>query len=132
MISARFDYWPAAARDAIAAFLANDEGWDFEATSGLPVPSAIGAVELPAGRMAVLGQVRPGTDISDLHAGMQVELLACNEECARGPNQPLDFLDRLVIDAPRPLSAADLKQPLRMQVKISGTDMAPALSLIHI
>ncbi len=33
----------AAARDAIAAFLASDEGWDFEATSGLPVPSAIGA-----------------------------------------------------------------------------------------
>lgn len=59
-------------------------------------------------------------------AGMQVELLACDEDCARAPNQPLDFLDRLVIDAPQSLSAADLAQPLRLQVRIKGTDIAPA------
>lgn len=59
-------------------------------------------------------------------AGMQVELLACDEQCARAPNQPLDFLDRLVIDAPRALKAADLSQPLQFRVRISGTDIAPA------
>jgi hypothetical protein len=59
-------------------------------------------------------------------AGMQVELLACDEQCARAPNQPLDFLDRLVIDAPRALKAKDLSQRLRFKVRISGTDIAPA------
>ena len=86
-------------------------------------------VRYPDGPMQVVAFVDDEFDAQRIRmdlAGMQVELLACDEECAHAPNQPIDFLDRLVIDAPRPLSAADLKQPLRMQVKISGTDMAPA------
>lgn len=86
-------------------------------------------VRYPDGPMQVSAFVDDAFDAKRIRmelAGMQVELLACNEECARAPNQPLDFLDRLVIDAPKPLGAADLKQPLRMQVQISGTDMAPA------
>jgi hypothetical protein len=59
-------------------------------------------------------------------AGMKVELLACDEQCARAPNQPLDFLDRLVLSAPRALTAAELSQSLRLQVRISGSDIAPA------
>ena len=85
-------------------------------------------VRYPDGPMRVQAFVDEDFDAQRIRmdlAGMQVELLACDEQCARAPNQPLDFLDRLVIDAPRPLSAAELSQPLRMQVRITGTDIAP-------
>lgn len=59
-------------------------------------------------------------------AGMQVELLACDEACARGPNQALDFLDRLVIASPRALAPGELRTPLRLSVRIAGTDARPA------
>ncbi|GMU44812.1 MAG: transglutaminase domain-containing protein [Xanthomonadales bacterium] len=59
-------------------------------------------------------------------AGMQVELLACDEACARGPNQALDFLDRLVIDSPRALSPEELRAPLRLVIRIDDTDARPA------
>jgi uncharacterized OB-fold protein len=39
------------------------------------VPYTIAAVELAAEQMVVLGQVEPGTDLGDLHAGMAVELV---------------------------------------------------------
>ncbi len=39
------------------------------------VPYAIAAVELAAEQMVVLGQVVPGVELADLHAGMQVELV---------------------------------------------------------
>lgn len=58
--------------------------------------------------------------------GMKIELLACDEACATAPNQPLDFLDRLVLDAPRALSKTDLAQPLRYTLRIDGTDLQPA------
>ncbi len=38
-------------------------------------PYAIAAVELEAEQMVVLGQLVPGTDISQLHAGQPVELV---------------------------------------------------------
>jgi len=39
------------------------------------VPYTIAAVELAAEQMVVLGQVEPGVDFADLHAGMVVELV---------------------------------------------------------
>lgn len=39
------------------------------------VPYAIAAVELAAEQMVVLGQLVPGTDLAELHAGMTVELV---------------------------------------------------------
>ena len=39
------------------------------------VPYAIAAVELAAEQMVVLGQVVPGVELADLHAGMEVELV---------------------------------------------------------
>jgi len=38
-------------------------------------PYAIAAVELAAEQMVVLGQLVPGTNLEDLHAGMEVELV---------------------------------------------------------
>jgi uncharacterized OB-fold protein len=38
-------------------------------------PYAIAAVELPKERMVILGQVVPGVDVSDLKAGMDMELV---------------------------------------------------------
>lgn len=86
-------------------------------------------VRYPDGPMQVVAYVDDEFDAQRIRmdlAGMQVELLACDEECAHAPNQPLDFLDRLVIDAPRALGSDELKQPLRMQIRISGTDVSPA------
>lgn len=39
------------------------------------VPYAIAAVELDVEKMVVLGQVVPGVEIADLHAGQRVELV---------------------------------------------------------
>lgn len=58
-------------------------------------------------------------------AGMKVELLACDQACAHAPNQPIDFLDKLVIDSPQPLSSQERQAPLRLEVQIDGTDIAP-------
>lgn len=57
--------------------------------------------------------------------GMKVELLACSEDCARGPNQALDFLDRLVLESPQALSRAELTGTLEYLVAIDGTDVLP-------
>lgn len=57
--------------------------------------------------------------------GMQIELLACDETCARAPNQSLDFLDRLVLESPRPFSTAELDQPMRIVLQVDGSDAAP-------
>lgn len=57
--------------------------------------------------------------------GMKVELLACSEECARGPNHALDFLDRLVLPSPRPLARKALAGRLEYSVAIEGTDVLP-------
>lgn len=86
-------------------------------------------VRYPDGPMQVHAHVDEHFDARRIRmqlAGMQVELLACKETCARGPNQSLDFLDRLVIDAPRAITATELREPLRLQISISGTDSAPA------
>jgi len=39
------------------------------------VPYMIAAVELEAEQMVVLGQIEPGVELADLHAGMEVELV---------------------------------------------------------
>jgi len=39
------------------------------------VPYMIAAVELEAEQMVVLGQIEPGVELADLHAGMPVELV---------------------------------------------------------
>lgn len=86
-------------------------------------------VRYPDGPMQVVAYVDDEFDAQRIRmdlAGMQVELLACDKECAHAPNQPLDFLDRLVIDAPRALTADELTRPLRLQIRISGTDISPA------
>lgn len=57
--------------------------------------------------------------------GMLVELLACDEACAKAPNQSLDFLDRLVLSSPRPLTAGELRKPLRFVVRVDGSDALP-------
>jgi len=86
-------------------------------------------VRYPDGPMKVSAFVDDNFDAKRIRmdlAGMQVELLACDEACAHAPNQALDFLDRLVIDAPKALSRADLDHPLKLRVTIAGTDIAPA------
>ncbi len=60
--------------------------------------------------------------------GMKIELLACDQACAKAPNQTLDFLDKLVIAAPRALTRRDLQKPLRYVLKIEGTEIQPAQS----
>lgn len=57
--------------------------------------------------------------------GMKVELLACSEACARGPNQALDFLDRLVLQSPQALPRKALAGRLEYRVAIEGTDVLP-------
>lgn len=59
-------------------------------------------------------------------AGMKVELLACDEVCAHAPNQPIDFLDKLIINSPRALTTQDRRKPLLLEVSIDGTELAPA------
>jgi hypothetical protein len=86
-------------------------------------------VRYPDGPMQVSAFVDDQFDAKRIRmdlAGMKVELLACDEACAHSPNQRIDFLDRLVIDAPAALSADDLHRPLRLQIQIAGTDIAPA------
>ena len=86
-------------------------------------------VRYPDGPMKVSAYVDDNFDAKRIRmdlAGMQVELLACDEACAHAPNQALDFLDRLVIDAPQALSRAELEQALNLRVVIAGTDIAPA------
>ena len=86
-------------------------------------------VRYPDGPMQVSAFVDDNFDARRIRmdlAGMQVELLSCDEACAHAPNQPIDFLDRLVIDSPRALSRRELAQPLRLSIRIKGTDIAPA------
>lgn len=86
-------------------------------------------VRYPDGPMEVHAFVDENFDAQRIRMellGMQVELLACSESCARAANQPMDFLDRLLIDAPRALSKRELHTPLSLRVAIDGTDAAPA------
>lgn len=86
-------------------------------------------VRYPDGPMQVSAFVDDNFDARRIRmelAGMQVELLSCDEACAHAPNQPIDFLDRLVIDSPRALTRSELKQPLRLTIQIKGSDIAPA------
>lgn len=86
-------------------------------------------VRYPDGPMQVRAYVNDAFDAQRIRMdliGMQVELLACSKACAHAANQPLDFLDRLVIDAPRALNASDLRQRLKLMVSIDGTDATPA------
>ncbi|MBK8069780.1 MAG: transglutaminase domain-containing protein [Rhodanobacteraceae bacterium] len=86
-------------------------------------------VRYPDGPMEVSAFVDDNFDARRIRmdlAGMQVELLSCDEACAHAPNQPIDFLDRLVIDSPRALTRQELAGPLRLSIQIKGTDIAPA------
>lgn len=86
-------------------------------------------VRYPDGPMAVTGYVDADFDAQRIRMpllGMQIELLACNEECAKGPNQPLDFLGALIVPSPRALDSDELSRGLRFKLTISGTDLAPA------
>lgn len=86
-------------------------------------------IRYPDGPMEVRAYVDEQFDAQRVRMdliGMQVEMLACNEDCARAPNQALDFLDRLVLDAPEALSAEQLKAPLTLTLEIADTEAVPA------
>ena len=58
--------------------------------------------------------------------GMSFEMLACDEACAKAPNQPTDILDRAMVAAPRALGAAERAAGLRYTLRTRGAD-APSL-----
>lgn len=86
-------------------------------------------VRYPDGAMAVTAYVDAQFDAQRIRMpllGMQIELLACNEKCAKGPNQPLDFLGALIVPSPRALDSAELSRGLRFKLRIAQTDLSPA------
>jgi len=85
-------------------------------------------IRYPDGPMQVTAYMNADFDPQRIRMpllGMQVELLACEEACAKGPNQPLDFLGALIVDSPRALSRAELSKTLIVSLKIDGTALAP-------
>lgn len=88
-------------------------------------------VRYPDGPMEVRAYVDENFDAQRIRMdliGMQVELLACDEDCAKAPNQPIDFLDRLVLDAPEKLSTKSLQSTLKLRIRIDDTDARPAMT----
>ena len=85
-------------------------------------------VRYPDGPMAVTAYVDSKFDAQRIRMpllGMQVELLACDEACAKGPNQPMDFLGSLIVASPRALSSAELAAGLIVTLAIDQTDLSP-------
>ncbi len=85
-------------------------------------------VRYPDGPMQVTAYMNAAFDPQRIRMpllGMQVELLACEESCAKAPNQPLDFLGALIVDSPRALGRAELGNGLVVSLKVDGSELAP-------
>jgi len=53
--------------------------------------------------------------------GMSLELVACDEACAKAPNQPADVLDRTMVAAPRALTRAELGAEIETAIVLKGS-----------
>ena len=53
--------------------------------------------------------------------GMSLEMIACDEACAKAPNQPADLLDRTMVSAPRALSAEERANEVETSIVLKGT-----------
>lgn len=49
--------------------------------------------------------------------GQVLELIACDQACAEAPNQPAEILISALVDVPRRLTAAELAQPLVVELR---------------
>lgn len=56
--------------------------------------------------------------------GLQLEMLACDLQCALAPVQPTDVLAQTVAAAPAPLRPRDLEHPLRYELRLLAGDGA--------
>ncbi len=60
--------------------------------------------------------------------GMQIEMVDCSRNCALAPNQPVDYLQRLLLTPPAPLDSQALQPGLRYTLKVEGDGQAAATS----
>lgn len=118
--------------------------WDASLQAALPVEVSVHAAGAhdPEGSVRIAQRVEFGGSAMTMqswvdrdHAlqratlpllGVELELLACPEDCARAPNQPADVLERALVAAPRPLSAAERARGLRYTLRLAG-EAPPAL-----
>ncbi|HVF34514.1 MAG TPA: transglutaminase-like domain-containing protein [Candidatus Saccharimonadia bacterium] len=56
--------------------------------------------------------------------GMSFEMVACDEACAKAPNQPADLLDRTMVAAPRALSRDERANEIETSIALTGTSEA--------
>lgn len=85
-------------------------------------------VRFPDGPVEVKAYVDDSFDAKRISMdlmGMRAELLSCEQSCAEAPNQPIDFLDRLVVAAPQRLKARDLQAALRFEVQVPEGEVLP-------
>jgi hypothetical protein len=54
--------------------------------------------------------------------GLQLELLACDRECALAPDQPTDVLAATMVPAPRPLTQLERRAALRYRLAVDADD----------
>lgn len=52
--------------------------------------------------------------------GMQIEMVDCSRSCALAPNQPVDYLQRLLLTPPSELPAQSLDPGLRYTLAVNG------------
>ncbi len=60
--------------------------------------------------------------------GMQIEMVDCSRNCALAPNQPVDYLQRLLLVPPAALESQTLQPGLRYTLTVDGDGMAAATS----
>lgn len=53
--------------------------------------------------------------------GMSFEMIACDEACAKAPNQPADLLDRTMVAAPRALTREERANEVETTLELEGT-----------
>lgn len=60
--------------------------------------------------------------------GMQIEMVDCSRNCALAPNQPVDYLQRLLLAPPSPLASQVLDPGLRYTLQVQGSGRASPTS----
>lgn len=60
--------------------------------------------------------------------GLEFEMVACDQACAKAPNQPPDILEKTLVASPRALSAEERQHPLQYQLELAGPESAQLLS----
>lgn len=58
--------------------------------------------------------------------GMQIEMVDCDRSCALAPNQPVDYLERLLLVPPAPLTTQALEPGLRYTLEVQGNGRVAA------